>query len=311
MGTRFAVCLARAPTGGNGGSGALRGQAVGFGDRGGLRGLGWPRGPAAKPHYPLGPPRRAGGFDLPRRARHAPCRLEPAGLSPQPELSLHPAGPGHRAVPPDGVTVCRVGTAPKLRASGSFRGGEPRPFIPSARHHLLAPKAWPTRRIERALSDCLRGKRVWPTAAQFAATGRRRLYDQVVRHSGIACWAQHFGLPILFEVRSREGWTQPRSSRRRQCAERHDRRAPAWTSSGRSRAPGRPMSPRSPPATPTRHPRQRSAAGSCLPSTATSRAPGAAYKRAIASGHAEMAAAAARNLETVLPGRMRRPSSPR
>jgi len=27
---------------------------------------------------------------------------------------------------------------------------------------------------------------------------------------GIACWAQHFGLPILFEVRSRERWTESR-----------------------------------------------------------------------------------------------------
>jgi hypothetical protein len=75
---------------------------------------------------------------------------------------------------------------------------------------LAAPKLWPAERIERELADCLLGRHAWPTPEQFAAAGRRRLYDQVVRQAGIACWAHHFGLPILFPVRSREGWTEAR-----------------------------------------------------------------------------------------------------
>jgi DNA invertase Pin-like site-specific DNA recombinase len=110
----------------------------------------------------------------------------------------------------DRVIVCRAGTAPKLPRRGPYRGGEARPFTPSARHRLPLPKPWPTARIERELADYLRGQRVWPTPAQFAAAGHRRLHDQVVRHSCVTCWAHHFGLPILFEVRSREAWTDAR-----------------------------------------------------------------------------------------------------
>ena len=110
----------------------------------------------------------------------------------------------------DRVTVCRAGTAPSLPRRGAYKGGEARPFAPQTRHRLPALKPWPTERIERELADYLRGQRAWPTAAQFAASGRRRLYDQVVRHAGIACWAHHFGVPVLFAVRSRESWTEAR-----------------------------------------------------------------------------------------------------
>jgi hypothetical protein len=108
------------------------------------------------------------------------------------------------------VTVCRAGTAPSLPRQGSYKGGEARPFVAQARHRLPAMRPWPTGRIERELAEYLHGQRVWPTAAQFAAAGRRRLYDQVVRHAGIACWAYHFGVPTLFPVRSRDGWTDAR-----------------------------------------------------------------------------------------------------
>jgi hypothetical protein len=108
------------------------------------------------------------------------------------------------------VTVCRAGTAPRLPRRGSYKGGEARPFTAQRRHRLPPPKPWPTDRIERELAEFLHGQRVWPTPGQFAAAGRRRLYDQVVRHAGVACWAHHFGLPVLFTVRSREGWTEPR-----------------------------------------------------------------------------------------------------
>ena len=118
-------------------------------------------------------------------------------------------GPGQLHVE-ERVTVCRAGTAPRLPRRGSYKGGEARPFIPQARHRLPTLRPWPTRRIERELADYLHGQRVWPTAGQFAAAGRRRLYDQIVRHAGVACWAHHFGLPILFSVRSREGWTDAR-----------------------------------------------------------------------------------------------------
>jgi DNA invertase Pin-like site-specific DNA recombinase len=117
------------------------------------------------------------------------------------------AGQGHIE---ERVTVCRAGTAPSLPRVGSYRGGEARPFTPQARHRLPAIRPWPAERIERELADYLTGHRAWPTAPQFAAAGRRRLYDQIVRHAGIACWAHHFGLPILFRVRSREAWTEPR-----------------------------------------------------------------------------------------------------
>jgi hypothetical protein len=110
----------------------------------------------------------------------------------------------------DRVIVCRAGTAPSLPRTGSYKGGEARPFTPRARHRLPVLRPWPTGRVERELAHYLHGQGVWPTAAQFAASGRRRLYDQVVRHAGVACWAHHFGLPILFAVRSREGWTEAR-----------------------------------------------------------------------------------------------------
>jgi DNA invertase Pin-like site-specific DNA recombinase len=110
----------------------------------------------------------------------------------------------------DRLTVCRAGTAPSLPRTGSHKGGEARPFVRQARHRLPILRPWPTHRIERELADYLQGQRVWPTAAQFAAAGRRRLYDQVVRHAGVACWAHHFGMPVLFAVRSREGWTEAR-----------------------------------------------------------------------------------------------------
>jgi DNA invertase Pin-like site-specific DNA recombinase len=108
------------------------------------------------------------------------------------------------------VTVCRAGTAPRLPRKGSYHGGEARPFIPQRRHRLPPPKPWPTDRIERELADYLHGQRFWPTPGQFAAAGQRRLYDQVVRHAGVACWAHHFALPVLFTIRSRDGWTEPR-----------------------------------------------------------------------------------------------------
>ena len=108
------------------------------------------------------------------------------------------------------VTVCRAGTAPTLPRVGAYRGGEARPFRPQARHRLPTLKPWSVERIERELADYLHGQQVWPTAPQFAAAGRRRLYDQIVRHAGIACWAHHVSLPILFRVRSREAWTELR-----------------------------------------------------------------------------------------------------
>jgi hypothetical protein len=107
------------------------------------------------------------------------------------------------------VTICRAGKAPELpRVTGS--GGEARPFTAQARHRIPQPKLWSTGRIERDLADYLRDKRLWPTADQFAAAGRRRLHDQIVRHAGIACWAHHFGLPILFAQGYREPWTEQR-----------------------------------------------------------------------------------------------------
>jgi hypothetical protein len=109
----------------------------------------------------------------------------------------------------DRVTVCRAGTAPRLPRIGD-KGGAARPFAPRAVHRSPAPKPWPTKRIENELTDYLHGQRTWPAAERFVIDGRRRLYDQVVRHAGIACWAHHFGLPILFNVQSREPWTDQR-----------------------------------------------------------------------------------------------------
>jgi DNA invertase Pin-like site-specific DNA recombinase len=110
----------------------------------------------------------------------------------------------------DRVTVCPTGTAPRLPRAGGKPGGEARPFTPRARHRSLAPRPWTTARIERELSDFLHGRRTWPTAAAFAAAGRRRLYDQVARHAGIECWAHHFGLPTIFSPRSYQPWTESR-----------------------------------------------------------------------------------------------------
>jgi DNA invertase Pin-like site-specific DNA recombinase len=110
----------------------------------------------------------------------------------------------------DRVTICRPGTAPTLPRLGPSKGNGARPFTPKAKHRFPAPQPWPTTRIERELAEYLRCQRTWPAAAAFAAAGRRRLYDQVVRHAGIACWAHHFGLPILFPFQSREPWTEQR-----------------------------------------------------------------------------------------------------
>jgi DNA invertase Pin-like site-specific DNA recombinase len=117
--------------------------------------------------------------------------------------------PGHLHIE-DRVTVCRAGSAPRLPRMGAFKGGEARPFKPQPRHCTPPPRPWSAKRIERELAEYLRGQRVWPTAGAFAAAGRRRLYDQVVRHAGIACWAHHFALPITFDFRSREVWTEQR-----------------------------------------------------------------------------------------------------
>jgi recombinase/recombinase-like zinc beta ribbon protein len=110
----------------------------------------------------------------------------------------------------DRVTVCRAGTAPRLPQFGPTRGGQARPFTPQAAHRLPLLKPWPTRRIESELGDYLLGQRVWPPPGAFAAAGRRRLHEQVVRHAGIAGWAHHFGLPVPFPVRNREPWTDRR-----------------------------------------------------------------------------------------------------
>jgi hypothetical protein len=110
----------------------------------------------------------------------------------------------------DRVTVCRAGTAPELPRVGRRRSGKAQPFTQQRRHRSPSPKPWSTKRIECELAEYLHGQRIWPTATQFAAAGRRRLYDQVVRHAGISCWAYHFGVPVLPPLPARERWTEPR-----------------------------------------------------------------------------------------------------
>lgn len=110
----------------------------------------------------------------------------------------------------DRVTVCRAGTAPQLPSTSAHHGGGARPFTADANHDLPALVPWPAKRIERELAAYLHGQRTWPTATSFVTAGRRRLYDQVLRHAGVMCWAHHFGLPTVSEPRSREPWTEPR-----------------------------------------------------------------------------------------------------
>jgi hypothetical protein len=74
-----------------------------------------------------------------------------------------------------------------------------------------------------ASSDCVR--RRWPP----------QLYDQVVRHAGVMCWAHHFGLPIISEPRSREPWTEPRI---RAGLELYLRRKRYWPTEAEFRADG-------------------------------------------------------------------------
>jgi hypothetical protein len=108
------------------------------------------------------------------------------------------------------VTICRAGTAPRLPRLTGHPGGEARSFTPQARHRMPLPKPWSTSRIERELAEYLHKQHAWPTSQQFEAAGRRRLHDQIVRHAGIACWAHHFALPILFDQGYREPWTDER-----------------------------------------------------------------------------------------------------
>jgi len=133
------------------------------------------------------------------------------------------------------VTVCRAGTAPRVARIGDRGISRPRPFRPDVKHRPLEPKPWPTDRIEHELGAFVRGRRAWPTAATFASAGRRRLYDQVVRHAGIACWAHHFGLPILFPFQSRDPWTEERI---RAALDLYLRRKRRWPTNAQFRADG-------------------------------------------------------------------------
>ena len=133
------------------------------------------------------------------------------------------------------VTICPAGTAPQLPRIGDKRIGKARPFLAGARHRSPTLTPWTTERIERELDDFLHGQHAWPSATAFATAGRRRLYDQVVRHAGIACWAHHFGLPILFRCQSREPWTDDRIRAALQLYLRRKRR---WPTSTQFRADG-------------------------------------------------------------------------
>jgi DNA invertase Pin-like site-specific DNA recombinase len=133
------------------------------------------------------------------------------------------------------VTICRIGTAPTLPRTGAVKGAQARRFVPEARHRWPIPKLWPTDRIERELADCLRGQRVWPTPGQFAADGRRRLHEQIVRHAGVKCWAHHVGLPIVHPPPSRELWTE---SRIRMALELYLRRKRSWPTHAQFQADG-------------------------------------------------------------------------
>jgi hypothetical protein len=108
------------------------------------------------------------------------------------------------------VTICRAGTAPTLPRIKGHPGGDARPFVAQAKHLMPQPRPWSTSRIERELAEFLDKQHAWPTAQQFERAGRRRPHDQVVRHAGIACWAHHFALPILFDQGYREPWTDER-----------------------------------------------------------------------------------------------------
>jgi DNA invertase Pin-like site-specific DNA recombinase len=110
----------------------------------------------------------------------------------------------------DRVTICRAGTAPQLPSTSAHHGGGARPFTAHASHELPPLVPWSAKRIQRELAEYLRGQRTWPSATSFVSAGRRRLYDQVLRHAGVSCWAHHFGLPTIGEPRSREPWTERR-----------------------------------------------------------------------------------------------------
>jgi len=47
-------------------------------------------------------------------------------------------------------------------------------------------------------------------AAAGENDGHLRLYDQIVRHAGIPCWAHHFGLPLICSPHPRIPWTDER-----------------------------------------------------------------------------------------------------
>jgi site-specific DNA recombinase len=141
---------------------------------------------------------------------------------------------GHERIE-DRVTICRTGTAPTLPRTGTVKARQARRFTPQAKHRWPAPKPWPTERIERELTDYLHGQRVWPTAAQFEAAGRRRLHEQIVRHAGIKCWAHHAGLPIIGPPPSRESWTEARI---RSALELYLRRKRRWPTHAQFHADG-------------------------------------------------------------------------
>ena len=110
----------------------------------------------------------------------------------------------------DRVTICRAGTAPQLPSTSAHDGGGARPFTAHGSHEFPPLVPWSAKRIQRELAEYLHGQRTWPPATAFVSAGRRRLYDQVLRHAGVNCWAHHFGLPTICEPRSREPWTEPR-----------------------------------------------------------------------------------------------------
>ena len=162
----------------------------------------------------------------PRRAlRSTRCRPRPSlSASGSTWTTTGAAGrhrPGHRLrvrLAPgqlhveDRVTVCRAGTAPPSRARGATTAARRAHSSPGAGTVCRRLKPWTTE-AHRARASRLpsRPARVADTPLEFAAAGRRRLYDQVVRHAGVCV----LGAPLrladhLLTSRSRESWTEPR-----------------------------------------------------------------------------------------------------
>jgi hypothetical protein len=74
-------------------------------------------------------------------------------------------------------------------------GGRATTYRLVRRSHPPGQRHWTNERIQAALEDFCAGRKTWPSAGEFKATGRSDLYVAASRYGGIGVWAKELGFP--------------------------------------------------------------------------------------------------------------------